>query len=457
MKSSKFLILLTLFAPIVFAESLETPPIIVFPDENSSTSQSSPSEPRNDKHVIVYRKDRRPSGEANIAAIVNGTPISVKDVKNKLKLALKMPLDKLSPMEKEQVQRQILSTLIDESIKIQTTEKLGLKIDPKDIESTMEHIEKQNGMPKGGLRKMLKDKGVAESVFTNGIKADILWRQYIGAWAGNTLELNKKELQELVTPSLSETIQYHLAEIEIYTPEGEPEEKSLDALNKILEKLKSKQPFMMLAHTLSHAPSAARGGDIGWINQDMLDTETLEVIEKLRPGQVTSPLKTDHGYKIILLIDKKDMGTLQPTLTARQIEIKISEDISSKPKDLNEKMEKLTKLVQTITTCSEFDQLADQIPDSQIHVYKTVRLSELSPDLQMVLKDLEIGIPSKAIFNSSNNTIVFFLLCEKNETLVDKAKSVEGIANEISNQRFMSISEQKLKEAKRVASIEIRI
>lgn len=458
MKFLQFFLLLTFCTASVFGSDLDLPPGNLFPDDASLESEKSFTAPSpTNKSVVVFQKNRRPSAEATIAAIVNGTPISVKDLKNKLKLALKIPFEKLSPEAQKQAQHQILNVLIDETIKIQTTEKIGFKLDPKEIETRIEYLEKQNNMARGALRKMMKEKGIPENIFINSIKADILWGQYIGAWAGNTLEINKKELKEIINPSLSESVQYHLAEIEIYNPEGQPEEKSLAAINHVLEKLKSKQPFSMLAHTLSHAPSSARGGDIGWIPYDMLDNDTLEIVEKLKPGQVTPPIKTENGYKIILLIDRKDMSALQPTLTAQQIEVKISEETAQDAKKLNEKMEKLNKLVQTISTCSEFAQLADQIPESQIHVYKAVRLNDLSPDLQTVLKDLEVGAPTKALFNSANNTIVFFLLCEKTETPTDKTKTVEGIANQISNQRFMSISEQKLKEAKRVASIEIRL
>src|SRR3989344_745136 len=435
---------------VSFSRSLDTPPPVDH-DNNASEFISEKPLSSTEKKITLYKKDRHPSGTATIAAIVNGTPISVKDLHNKLKLVLKMPIEKLSPTEKSQFIHQVLNILIDELIKIQTTEKFSLKADPKDIETTIEHLEKQNNFPKNSFRKMLKTRGIPESTLITSIKADLLWRQYIGAWAGSSLEIDKKELKEIISPSLN-NIQYHLAEIEIYVPEGGSEEKALEAMAKIQNGLKAKQPFMMLAHTQSHAPSAARGGDIGWINQDMIETELLEKLQHLQPGQITSPIRTEQGYKLILLIDKKDTNVLQPTLTARQIEVKISEKMAKDQKELDEKMEKLNKLVQTPSPCTEFDQLSDQIPDSQIHVYKTVRLNDLSPDLQTVLKDLETGVPSKGIFNPANNTIVFFLVCERAETPVEKTKSIEGVANQISNQRFMSISEQKLKEAKRVAS-----
>jgi peptidyl-prolyl cis-trans isomerase SurA len=456
MKFFKNLTLFILLCHRVFA-NLDAPPSYQNAIISATESENPPSLLKAPQNVTLYKKDRQPSTTAAIAAIVNGTPISVKDLKNKLKLVLKVPLERLSPAERDQITLQVLNILIDELLKIQTTEKFGLKVDQKDIEATIQHIEKQNNLPKNGFRKMLKERGIPESTLINSIKADLLWRQYISAWAGNTLEVDKKELKEIMNPSSIENTQYHLAEISIYTAEGESDEKSLEKINHALAGLKAKKSFMMLAHTYSHAPSAARGGDIGWITQDMLDSDTLEIIQQLQPGQLTPPIKIEHGYKVLLLIDKKDNDGLQSTLTARQIEIKVDEETAQNQKKLTEKMDQLNKLVQTISTCAEFDQLSDQIPASQIHVYKMVRLNELSTDLQMVLKDLETGVPSKGIFNNANNTIVFFLICERNETSSEKAHSIEGIATQISNQRFMSISEQKLKEAKRVASIEIRI
>jgi peptidyl-prolyl cis-trans isomerase SurA len=456
MKFFKIIVVLVLLFQGTFA-GLEVPPVDKEAIESAPLPLETASQKSPPQKVTLYKKDRRPSTEATIAAVVNGTPISVKDLQNKLKLVLKVPMEKLSAAEKDQIMRQILNVLIDELLKIQTTESLGLKVDPKEIEENIHHIEKQNNLPKNGFRKMLKDKNIPEHILVNSIKADVLWRQYISAWAGNSLEVNKKELKEIVNPALPNDIQYHLAEIEIYTPPDDPDGRGYAMITQIQNALKAKKPFMMVAHSASHAPSAARGGDIGWINHDMLDSETLDIVQQLTPGQLTAPIKTEQGYRILLLIDKKDTGALQPTLTARQIEIKIPEAISRDAKALEEKIEKLNNLVKTLTTCSDFDQLTDQIPDAQIHVYKNLQLRDLSPDLQSVLKDLETGVPSRAIFNSANNTIVFFLVCERGETPVEKTKSVEGMANQISNQRFMAISEQKLKEAKRVASIEIRI
>jgi peptidyl-prolyl cis-trans isomerase SurA len=452
----KVLTPLFLFCQIASAD-LDSPPFgLETPTDTFEKSEQVSS--INKKKAVLFSKKKNPSAEAVISAVVNGVPISMTDLKNRLKLVLKTPLDSLPSQEQSQVKQQILKVMIDDLLKIQTTEKLGLKASPKDIETTITHLEKQNNLPRGGFKKMLKKKGVPEAILISSIKADLLWRQYVSILAGNSLEVNKKELKDIIKSSQSDSPQYHLAEIEIYNAGFEGDfEKALEKIMQIMEELKSGKPFMMLAHNQSQAPSAARGGDIGWIRQDMIDPDTLETIEGLESGQVTSPLKTESGYKIVLLIAKKESKNLQPTLTARQIEIKVDPAIAQDQKVLSKEIEKLEKLVGTVNKCLEFDQLTDQIPNSQIHVYESVRLGDLSSDLRTVLKDLKKGVPSKAVFNSANSTIVFFLICERNETPSSKISSVQGVASQISNQRFISIAEQKLREIKRIASIEIRL
>ena len=134
MKFFKILTLLFVFCQAVFS-SLDAPPPSISNDISTEELGNPQNLPKIQKNVTLYKKDRRPSTEATIAAIVNGTPISVKDLKNKLKLVLKVPFEKLSSNEKTQVPHQILNILIDELLKIQTTEKVGLNAEEKDIEA----------------------------------------------------------------------------------------------------------------------------------------------------------------------------------------------------------------------------------------------------------------------------------------------------------------------------------
>src|SRR5437764_72896 len=85
--------------------------------------------------------------------------------------------------------------------------------------------------------------------------------------------------------------------------EDENEAKSL------LEQLKSGADFAALAKERSKDPGAAEGGDLGYFTKDQMVPEFAEVAFKMYPGQVSNPVKTQFGWHVIKLEDKR---TKQP-------------------------------------------------------------------------------------------------------------------------------------------------
>ena len=67
------------------------------------------------------------------------------------------------------------------------------------------------------------------------------------------------------------------------------------------KKLTAGEPFAQLASELSDSPSKANGGLIGPISRTDLSPELLKAIETLKPGELTSVLRTTRGYQIIKL------------------------------------------------------------------------------------------------------------------------------------------------------------
>ncbi len=88
---------------------------------------------------------------------------------------------------------------------------------------------------------------------------------------------------------------------------GEDEAK---ALIKELDSAKDKQAkFIELAKSKSTGPSGKDGGDLGWFEPKMMVPEFSEAADKLKKGEYTkTPVKTQFGYHIIMLDDKKEAG-----------------------------------------------------------------------------------------------------------------------------------------------------
>jgi peptidyl-prolyl cis-trans isomerase C len=82
-----------------------------------------------------------------------------------------------------------------------------------------------------------------------------------------------------------------------------PTEKEAQA---ILDELKRGTDFAELARQKSKDPgAAAEGGDLGYFTKDQMVPEFSEVAFKLNKGELSDPIKTQFGWHIIRVEDKR--------------------------------------------------------------------------------------------------------------------------------------------------------
>jgi len=86
----------------------------------------------------------------------------------------------------------------------------------------------------------------------------------------------------------------------------------------ILARLKKGEDFAKLAKSLSKDKgSADKGGDLGSFTRGRMVPEFENTAFSLKPGEVSSPLKTQFGYHIIKLTERKE-GAMVPFEEAKE-------------------------------------------------------------------------------------------------------------------------------------------
>jgi len=103
----------------------------------------------------------------------------------------------------------------------------------------------------------------------------------------------------------------------------------------ILAELKKGADFAALAKEKSKDPGAAEGGDLGYFSKEQMVPEFAEVAFKLEKGQISDPVKTQFGWHIIEVEDKRT----KPTPTFEQVKAQIDNYIAHRAQ--SEMVEKL--------------------------------------------------------------------------------------------------------------------
>jgi peptidyl-prolyl cis-trans isomerase C len=124
----------------------------------------------------------------------------------------------------------------------------------------------------------------------------LLMEGYLGqvAKAGTTEAAMKATYDEAAKAQKPE-VEIHALHILVPTEE---EAKTVE------KRLKAGEDFGKLADELSKDPGS-KGGDLGWFTQERMVPEFGAAAFKMTPGQVSDPVKTQFGWHVIKLLDKR--------------------------------------------------------------------------------------------------------------------------------------------------------
>ncbi len=94
-----------------------------------------------------------------------------------------------------------------------------------------------------------------------------------------------------------------LMQVSQLTPEASVVSRLTDIRNKIIS---GKEDFQTMARLHSVDPSSTRGGELGWLQPGDTVPEFESAMDKLKPGEVSEPIKSRFGYHLIQVQERKD-------------------------------------------------------------------------------------------------------------------------------------------------------
>ena len=94
-----------------------------------------------------------------------------------------------------------------------------------------------------------------------------------------------------------------------------------DQAKAVEERLKKGEDFAKVATDVSKDPGSGKeGGDLGWFTKDRMVPEFAEAAFKLKKGEVSAPVKSQFGWHVIKLEDKRTKPLPEFSAVRPQIE-----------------------------------------------------------------------------------------------------------------------------------------
>lgn len=93
----------------------------------------------------------------------------------------------------------------------------------------------------------------------------------------------------------------------------------------VIAKLNKGEDFAKLAKQYSKdTGSAQKGGDLGWFGAGKMVPEFENAAYKLKKNEISAPIKSQYGYHIIQLLDKKQKDSFEKMKAKLENDIKVS-------------------------------------------------------------------------------------------------------------------------------------
>ena len=133
---------------------------------------------------------------------------------------------------------------------------------------------------------------------------------------------------------------------------------SEDDAKAALERIKKGEDFAKVATELSKDPGG-EGGDLGWFTKDKMVPEFADAAFKMEPGQVSDPVKSQFGWHVIK-VEEKRMKTFPPF---EQIKDQAARYVAQKAQsDLIAKLHEGVKIERTESEPKPADPAAPKAP-----------------------------------------------------------------------------------------------
>ncbi|HEX5278509.1 MAG TPA: peptidylprolyl isomerase [Micropepsaceae bacterium] len=339
-----------------------------------------------------------------LAASVNQTIISNYDLDQRTALFVATSGIHPSKDELPQLRAQVLRSLEDETLEMQEAEKRRISASPAEVEKALQGIATDNKISSEQLLATIGQSGVTPATFVNQLRAQIVWQKLVAARYGADVHISDQQVEDALAriKEGADKPQFLVSEIYLAVDKPEDETSVRAAAERIAQQTMQGVGFQTVASQFSQSPSAATGGDIGWVLEGQLPDEVDHALLGLQPGQIAGPIRAEGGYYILQLRDRREpAGSVAATPAAAtpadpNAPVALGRFLIPLPKTTDASLKDRAMTMATVVqgrvhVCSDLSDMAKQLTGTVYESLGTVKPADLDPAIRDALAKSTAG------------------------------------------------------------------
>lgn len=250
-------------------------------------------------------------------AIVNDSAITGFDLAQRAQILVALGFAAASP---DALRAEALDQLVEDRLKLEAGRQIGISPTPELIETGVESFARQSGLSAAEFRALMSSQGVTDQALDDLVVAEVIWIQVVRARFRNRVEPGEAEIDaELELAQQRSSLEFRIQEIGLpLTSDGRTEAQTRALAAQLSQSLNSGGDFLAAVREYSRSPSAANGGNVGWVSTERMPPDLLRSLTELEIGEVSRPLPVAGGVSLIRLLERRQAATSNVTPEARQ-------------------------------------------------------------------------------------------------------------------------------------------
>ncbi len=390
-----------------------------------------------------------------IAAVVNEDVISLYDVQSRIQLFLITSGIEDTIDIRQRLLPQVMNALIEEKLKLQEARREEIEASEQDVLAAVQLIEQNNGMQTGAFSAMLSEQGIDPGTFYAQVEADVVWLRVVREVLARGISVSEEEVQVVIDRLIANQgkPEYLLGEIFLPIGLGSRESDVLDLAQRLSEQARTGTPFPALAQQFSQSPTAAVGGDLGWVTTGELEPELDRALVRMNPGEFSDPIRTVSGFTILALREERATAESSPLMDAVTLS-QVYLPTVGRAALSEQRIDQLTTALQTqVSSCEQMNNWATEIGGPGSGPVDLIRIGGL-PE---AVRDTVLGLPTGRVSPPIDvaGAKLFVMVCQREED--SGLPSPNQVYSRLENEKLDTISRQRLRDLRRQALIDVRL
>ena len=243
-----------------------------------------------------------------IAAVVNDGVVLESEVDDQMhEVTVRLQAQNMALPADSVLRKQVLDRLILQRIELQQANHDGITISDDQLNSALQDVATRNKIAFSDLPAVLSQQGIDYASYRDQMRQQLTIGLLRQRDVLQRIAVTPREVDQFIakqTKHPAANAEYNVSHILIAVPANATPDQITQALqhaDDIYHRASKGEDFGKLAVAYSNSEDALEGGSLGWRQGSELPTFLTNLIMGLKPGQVSTPLRTPTGIHIVKL------------------------------------------------------------------------------------------------------------------------------------------------------------